>query len=94
MRAPIHYVVDDVASTGTLCGECRGVHWYTMRYDPAVAMTAAGCTSVTKHQGPADTALHVIGCHVIQETRVQNALNDVALTNFRVCPLEMAQGVG
>ena len=29
-RAPVHYVVDDVASTGTLCGGSHGEHRYTM----------------------------------------------------------------
>jgi len=29
-RAPIHYVVADVASTDTLCGGSRGKHRYIM----------------------------------------------------------------
>jgi hypothetical protein len=29
-QAPAHYVVDDVASTGTLCGGWRGEHRYSM----------------------------------------------------------------
>jgi hypothetical protein len=31
-RAPVHYVVDDVVSTGKLHGGCRGEHRHSMRW--------------------------------------------------------------
>jgi hypothetical protein len=29
-RAPVYHVVDDEASSGSLCGGCRGEHLFTM----------------------------------------------------------------
>jgi hypothetical protein len=48
---------------------------------PTLAFTARGSASLSRSQGPADTARHVKACHSTQETKVrmQHMFDDVAV---------------
>jgi hypothetical protein len=61
-------------------------------YNSPAPPTPQNCTRTdSRDQGLADTARHVIGCRLTQETRVQRALDDMAGTICQALPATPAR---